>query len=242
MGRGKSSNKKKKLNKQKQLLNAEAEGSKVPRSFIFHRGKIGKSIETLIQDMRKVMSPYTALKLQERKSNSLKDFLSIAPQYNVSHFMIFNQTEKGTNMRLLKVPQGPSITFRVISFSLMKDIANVSKKSHSPGGELLTPPLLVMNNFNTMSTSSMDQNSMKIKAAMLQSLFPALDLDTIKVNNCKRVVLFNYHANTETIEFRHYIIVLKATGVHKVVKKMKTKIVDDVNMKIGALEMMGDIA
>lgn len=36
----------------------------VPHSFVFHRGQIGKNVGQLIQDVRKVMEPYTAESLK----------------------------------------------------------------------------------------------------------------------------------------------------------------------------------
>lgn len=35
-----------------------------PRSFIFHRGVVGKTLLDLIQDLRQVMQPYTATNLK----------------------------------------------------------------------------------------------------------------------------------------------------------------------------------
>ena len=48
---------------------AEAD-SKVPRSFVFKSGRVGKAVAHLVQDMRKVMLPYTAERLQVRPSLS----------------------------------------------------------------------------------------------------------------------------------------------------------------------------
>ena len=41
----------------------------VPKSFVFRRGVIGESVKMLVQDMRRVMMPETALHLRERKAN-----------------------------------------------------------------------------------------------------------------------------------------------------------------------------
>ena len=50
-------------------------------------------VRELIHDTRKMMLPFTALKLKEKKSNSLKDFVSIAGSLGVSHLMCFTTTE-----------------------------------------------------------------------------------------------------------------------------------------------------
>lgn len=38
----------------------------VPHSFVFHRGQVGKNVGQLIQDVRRVMEPYTAESLKVR--------------------------------------------------------------------------------------------------------------------------------------------------------------------------------
>ena len=94
----------------------------VPRSFIIKRGKISKQVKQLITDMRNCMYPNTAIKLKEHKKNALKDFLSVSSMYGVTHMMIFTSTEKSNYLRLVKNPHGPTITFKVNSYCLNKDI------------------------------------------------------------------------------------------------------------------------
>ena len=50
-----------------------------------------------------MMSPYTALKLKERKSNSLKDYLALSGTLGVSHLLCFSTTETGTYLRYLQI-------------------------------------------------------------------------------------------------------------------------------------------
>lgn len=38
-------------------------------------------------------------------------------------------------MRVARVPRGPTLTFRVLNYSLMKDVFLSQKKPHSPGVE-----------------------------------------------------------------------------------------------------------
>ena len=54
------------------------ETDNAPKSFIIKRGKVGQYLKELIQNLRELMYPYTALKLRESKKNSLKDFLGVA--------------------------------------------------------------------------------------------------------------------------------------------------------------------
>ena len=68
------------------------------------------------------MYPYTASELKESKKNSIKDFVSVAGVFGVSHMIVLTQTEKGGYLRLIKNPRGPTITFKLSEYSLSKDI------------------------------------------------------------------------------------------------------------------------
>jgi ribosome biogenesis protein SSF1/2 len=70
-------------------------------------------MKELLQDMRELMYPYTALKLKESKKNTIKDFLGVSGIYGVTHMLLFTQTEKANYIRFLKNPRGPTITFKV---------------------------------------------------------------------------------------------------------------------------------
>ncbi|NXQ92677.1 SSF1 protein, partial [Nyctibius grandis] len=43
---------------------AQQEFGTVPHSFVFHRGRVGKSVRQLLADVRRVMEPYTARALK----------------------------------------------------------------------------------------------------------------------------------------------------------------------------------
>ena len=68
------------------------------------------------------MYPYTALRLKEQKKNTLKDFLGVAGQFGVTHMMMLTQTENANYLRLIKNPKGPTITLKIDSYSLSKDV------------------------------------------------------------------------------------------------------------------------
>jgi len=68
------------------------------------------------------MYPYTALKLKESKKNTLKDFVSVAGIFGVTHMMMLTQTEQANYLRLVKNPKGPTITFKIEEYSLAKDV------------------------------------------------------------------------------------------------------------------------
>ncbi|CAL5433273.1 unnamed protein product [Camellia sinensis] len=44
---------------------------------------------------------------------------------------------------------------------------------------------------------------------MFQNIFPAIDVNTVKLSLCQRIVLLNYNKETKLIDFRHYSIRLQ---------------------------------
>ncbi|KAK9767003.1 rRNA-binding ribosome biosynthesis protein [Basidiobolus ranarum] len=191
-------------------------GPKPPKSFVLRSGPVGKAVTILSRDLRKVMEPNTATKLKERKNNKLKDFVHVAGQLGVTHYMIFSRTDTGTNLRIARNPRGPTLTFRVLKYSLIKDVLRLQRTPKSPGSEYRSPPLLVLNNFGG------ENKEMKLMTSMFQNLFPPINVQNMHLNDARRVVLLNYNSETQTIDFRHYCIGVKPIGVTKGVKKIIT--------------------
>lgn len=66
----------------------------------------------------------------------------VAGQLSITHFMILSRTDVGTNLRIARLPRGPTLTFRVVSYSLARDLLALQKNPHSPGAEFHTSPLV----------------------------------------------------------------------------------------------------
>ena len=103
-----------------------AEGSKVPKSLVIRRGKCEQVVGDLIQDMRRLMMPYTAMNFHEdanyRKLTLSKYCQHVCLPLGISHIMAFSQRDERLSLRIAKTPQGPTLTFRVHLFSLTKHI------------------------------------------------------------------------------------------------------------------------
>lgn len=181
---------------------------------IFRQGNVTPNAQELVHDVRLVMSPYTAVKLSENSKNKMKDFESIAGPLGVSHFMTFSETDLSTNCRIMRFPRGPTLSFQVEKYSLMQDIAALQKRPHSKVGvEYQHSPLVVLNGFSKAEKHD------EIVGAMLQNMFPPINVDKIKLPNCRRVVMFNLEEDS-TLEMRHYYINAAPTGVKKSVRKV----------------------
>ncbi|XP_026532155.1 suppressor of SWI4 1 homolog [Notechis scutatus] len=213
MGRPSKTKNQKKERAASQHRSQEEYGS-VPHSFVFHRGRIGKNIQQLIQDVRRVMEPYSATSLKVRKKNSLKDFVTIAGPLGVTHFLVFTKNPTSINLRLLRLPGGPTLTFRVTQYSLIKDVVSSLKRHRMHEQQFNHPPLLVLNNFG------IEGMHIKVMATMFQNMFPSINVHKVSLNTIKRCVLVNYNPDTQIMEFRHYSLKVVPVGMSKGLKKL----------------------
>jgi ribosome biogenesis protein SSF1/2 len=146
----------------------------IPKSFIIKRGKIGMYMKELLHDLRDLMYPYTASKLKESQRNTIKDFLSAAGIFGVSHMMLLTQTEIANYLRIIKNPRGPTLSFKINNYTLARDVIKfvqeTKKNSKIFSTTLQTAPLLIMNGFS----SRPEGDPMKIVSLMIQSMFPPL--------------------------------------------------------------------
>lgn len=199
--------------KKKQPTVDHITGDKIPKSFVFSRGKLPGPLRQLEMDLRKLMLPHTALNLKEKKRNNLKDFLNVAGPMGVTHFLILSKTESAPYLRVAKTPQGPTLTFKIHEYSLAADVAQSQLRPRCPRDLFKNSPLIVLSGFGTG-----DQH-LKLTTIMFQNIFPAIDINTVKLSNCQRIVLLNYNKDTKLIDFRHYSIRLQPVGVSRRLRK-----------------------
>ena len=146
----------------------------IPRSIIIKSGKVTKRIQNLSRDFRLVMSPNTATKLKEMRNNRIKDYLMVCGQLNVSHLVVFTVSEKQwVYLKIGKVPRGPTITFKLESYSLIKDCLKMQAKPKSPGSEYEHAPLVVLNNFPKTK-------EWQLASKLLQNMFPAIKVGQVE--------------------------------------------------------------
>ncbi|XP_059144085.1 suppressor of SWI4 1 homolog [Physella acuta] len=166
------------------------------------------------------MEPYTASNLRVRKKNVMKDCLTIAGPLQVSHFIVFTKTDIATYMKLVCVPRGPTLTFKVNEFSLSKDVLSFQKHPDVDSKLFTNNAVMVAN----IPSDSMENKLMNIT---FKNMFPSINPNTVKLNNMRRSVLVNYDPESKTVDIRHYIIKVTPTGVSKAMKKlMRSKLPD----------------
>jgi ribosome biogenesis protein SSF1/2 len=116
-----------------------------PKSMVIRMGagEVGASVSQLVKDMRHVMEPGTAIRLKERKSNKLKDYVTMAGPLGVTHLLLFSRSSSGnTNLRIAISPHGPTLHFRVENYSLCKDVLRAQRHPKGSSSLYLNPPLV----------------------------------------------------------------------------------------------------
>uniref|UniRef100_A0A0D9VTW1 Brix domain-containing protein n=1 Tax=Leersia perrieri TaxID=77586 RepID=A0A0D9VTW1_9ORYZ len=205
-------------------------GDKIPKSFVFSRGKMPPMLRHLQQDLRKLMLPFTALNLKEKKRNNLKDFVNVSGPLGVTHFMILTNPKSSPHLRMAKTPQGPTYTFQIKEYSLASDIANSQKRPRCPPEIFKNSPLIVLNGFAGLG------QPFKSLVTFFQNMTPAIDPATVKLSSCQRILLIHYDREKEIITFRHYSIKLQPVGVTRKIRKLMQ------NNKVPDLRDLNDVS
>lgn len=196
-----------------------------PHSFVIKRGQIGVGLTNLMQDLRCVLEPFTARNLHVMKKNSVRDFVSVASIFHVQNMLILTNTDKSAYLRLCKLPRGPTLTYKILSYTLRKDIIASEKKPCSSPDLYLKAPLVIMKSFNEKvqgdEEHQFDQN--ELQTIMWQGLFPSIDVRHLKLLKMKRCVLLRLNTTTGNIDFRHYAIRVRPVGVSKQIRRLVSR-------------------
>lgn len=196
-----------------------------PHSFVISRGIRNRNVQHICHDLRRVMEPYTASHLKERRCNKIKDFVSLSGIFHVSNMCIFTQTETALSLKIARMPKGPTLTFKVHQYTLAKDVVSSMKTQFIDEDCYHQPPIVILNGF----TASGDAKHMKLMTSTFQNMFPAINLSTVKLSNLKRCVLFSYNPVTKLIDVRHYFIRPHPVGINKGVKKLVNRQIPDLS-------------
>lgn len=196
-----------------------------PHSFVIKRGQVGGGLSMLMNDIRCVLEPFTAKNLHVMKKNSVRDFVSVASLFHVQNMLIVTKTDKSAYLRFCKLPRGPTVTYKILDYTLRKDVIASQRKPCSNPDLYLKAPLVIMKSFNQKVANDeehqFDQN--ELQTVMWQGLFPSIDVRHIKLLKMKRCVLLRLNTDTGNIDFRHYAIRVRPVGVSKPIRRLVTR-------------------
>lgn len=180
----------------------------IPRSFVFKRGKVSIAAADLVKDIRQVFQPYGFIQLKVRKGNNLRDFTAVSGILGATHMTILTSSGEGTTMRIIKLPAGPTLTFRLKDYSTMADMHKALRTEHLPQFAMNYPALCITAGFKNQTIK--DTNPGLLKALELckttiQGMYPELNVAEVSLRSLKRCVLYSA-SDTGAITFRHYLL------------------------------------
>ena len=180
------------------------------------------------------------------RTNSLKDFVSVAGMLHVSHFLMLTERRSNVNLRVARVPRGPTLSFRVHNFARARDIVAAQKRPADVAQAYRFPPLVVLNGFSSggalggdkaikVSKSAAD-NALQTMQITLQGMFPTINVRNVQLKQCRRVVLFHRDKGTGLVQMRHYLVRAAPVGASRGVRKLNRAKVPN----LGALDDVAD--
>lgn len=101
-----------------------------PHSFVIHRGESFPNLVHLTKDFRQIMEPFTASSLRENKKNKIKDFVTLSGMFHVSHMVVFNKAVQQLSFKVMRLPKGPTLTYKIHQFTLARDVLASMKKQY----------------------------------------------------------------------------------------------------------------
>ena len=179
----------------------------------------------------------------------------------VTHLLAISQNSNKITLRMGRTPNGPTLSFRIKRFTLGRQIRSIQRRPYDSTKAFESPPIVVTNNFGDVSAAP----HVKLMRITFQNMFPAINVSTVKLGDCRRVVLFNFIRREENddeddssakqksgaekdgdnnnddvdedeeVEIRHYAIRTKPIGVDRKVRRL-------VEAKVPNLSKLNDIA
>lgn len=204
--------KKRRTHKKAQVSN---DVDKIPRSFVFRRGSVPNAIRDLVPDLRTALMPHTAIRLKESKKNTIRDYVAVGTQLGITHFWILSATSHSPFLRIGRLPQGPTLTFRIVEYSLAVDVRRSQRRPITlQDHDSERPPLLVMNNFIHPG------KEVALMAETFRHSFPPIDVNTVQLSSLRRVLLVHRDEESGHLYLRHYALKIQQAGLSRPVRKM----------------------
>lgn len=146
----------------------------------------------------------------------------------VTNFMILSQTSSNVILRTSRIPHGPTLTFRVDRYTLARQVRAAQRKPVETPLAFEQPPLVVLHGFGAAKSDAAPvgtagishADAFKMTSTLLQNMFPQIQPASVKLADCRRVVLVHYVKESQQLEFRHYYIRAVPVGVSRVVRRL----------------------
>lgn len=202
---------------------AEAKVSKDPNCCVITRGSVSMDVKRLSHDFQRIMEPNTMSRLQSTRKNSIKDFVSVSAQLDLSHMIVFTQTNVGMYVKFCRLPHGPTITFKIMNYVRSKDVLSSLKKQYTHNEQFEFSPC-IMTNLQPNEGS----RQLQVTARMFLDMFPTITPEKASPSKIRRCCLLHYDSEKELFDLRHYSIRVVPIEICKGVKKLLGRKVPDL--------------
>ncbi|KNH04728.1 peter pan protein [Perkinsela sp. CCAP 1560/4] len=208
------------------------------RNAVLHNGSANSLVEKLIVDWRKTLLPCAPYSYHSshkiHKKLNLKNLNKLIKDGNLSHLHIFHVGEFGVTMRIARSPNGPTLYFRVESFTLVRDVIKFQHRHHGGDHKLFTqPPIIVLNQFSFSDKKAHSEDSMAIQIAgeMLRSMIDVATKENVShMGKYGRILFFSRVSTGDSlkdgtnilIEVRHYTVLGRSAS-------KKTQLIEDLS-------------
>ncbi|BHF81707.1 hypothetical protein SprV_0802484000 [Sparganum proliferum] len=132
----------------------------------------------------------------------------------------------GVYMHLVRAPNGPSLTFRVLEYSLTKDVFTLVRRVFD-ARQFTTPPLLAMTGFGSTAApgaKAPPPPHLRLMVDMFQNMLPPLNVQKLKLSTVRRVLLLSREVDSvsaeEVIYLRHFHIRIENRSVSKALRRL----------------------
>ena len=135
--------------------------------------------------------------------------------------MFSQSTSNILSLRIARLPQGPTLTFRLESYTTSGQVRAAQRRPEDVSRAHMAPPLLVLQGFGSASSAGINSSgvahgdAMKLVQTTFQAMFPPINPATLRLKDCKRVLLVHHEKSTGLIILRHFILRSRAIGVSK---------------------------
>ena len=189
-------------------------------SAIYHRGTADPSMNEFLRDWRRTFHPYTFSKLKQNSRMTAKDVAAVSELLSLKHLHLFTSSMQGAMLRLGRLPHGPTLTFRVESYSTACDALRIQKKVYTSGQiHYDHPPVIICNGF---SKTANNRSELRLLSQFFCSLSPDLSVEKDShLNRLSRVLFFHCLMNNERATDN--IGLESSVKEHKVAKASKSR-------------------
>lgn len=189
------------------------------------RSELSKDMKIFEQNLREMFYPFTAMKLKETKKLKVKNILYATKNFGADNLIFLSSKKSGNYMRLMRLPKGPSYSFKIKTYCLNQDLQRLIPRNKRINSQQLKIPMVICKGFQNFSESSdpktISNENLKMIEKYFKGLFPSTKY--FKQKNTKtfdRVVLFHFNKKANIFEIRNYYIKQTFTSINPNIKKM----------------------